>query len=236
MTICRPCRSSTPRFFKRRIAHDDRGVAAVEFALLLPLMLLIYLGTAEVSQALMATRKATDVAESLSDLVAEQEADAPLTDAEIADVFAAATAIMSPFPAVPLKMTVSSVTFSKSPKASTGFDAEPQWTITSNGGTPRPCQTLTPVADNSTPSPTTLPLGIYPTHGSAAASVSAIIADVVYTYTPTFGESLLAWSSTAGSMTFKHTTYMRPRNQSCVAYSGSTGIICTSNPTPCPSS
>ena len=209
--------------FSRRLVRDDRGMAAVEFALILPLLLTIYLGGAELSQGLITTRKSTNVAVALSNLVAEQAAGATLTDTEIADVFAAATAIMSPYSTASLKMTVSSVVFYH-PTGSTAFDAEPQWTITNNGGTPRPCQFLTSVANNSNPSPTTMPTGIYPAAGSAPAT--AIVADVSYTYTPALGGKLLAWSSKASSLTFRHTTYMRPRNQYLITYSGATGTVC----------
>ena len=208
----------------KRLAHDARGVAAVEFAIILPLMLTLYLGCAELTQGLVSTRKSTNVASALSDLVAAQAAGANLTDSQIADVFAAATAIMSPYSTTSLKMSVSSVEFVTHSGTSTGFDAKIRWTIISNGGTPRPCQILTPVANNSPPSPTTIPTGIYPASGSAQAT--AIIADAAYTYTPAFGSSLLAWSSTASGLTFKHTTYMRPRNQYAITYSGTTGTIC----------
>jgi Flp pilus assembly protein TadG len=222
MTVRLPRHLPSAPFF-RRLRRDDRGVAAVEFAIILPLMLTMYLGSAELSQGLITTRKSTNVASALSDLVAEQSAGATLTDSEIADVFAAATAIMSPYSTATLQMTVSSVAFVTDAKAATGFDAEIIWTITNNGGTPRPCQILTAVANNSNPSPTTVPTGIYPASGSAQAT--AIIGDTTYTYTPAFG-TLLAWSSKASSLTFKHTTYMRPRNQYSITYSGSTGTVC----------
>ena len=223
MTIRLPRHLPSAPFF-RRLMRDDRGVAAVEFAIILPLMLTLYLGSAELSQGLITTRKSTNVASALSDLVAEQAAGATLTDSEIADVFAAATAIMSPYSTTSLKMTVSSVEFVTDAKAATGFDAKIRWTITNNGGTPRPCQIMTAVANNSNPSATTIPTGIYPASGSAQAT--AIIGDVTYTYTPAIGGSLLAWSSTASSLTFRHTTYMRPRNQYSITYSGSTGTVC----------
>ena len=46
----------------RRFAADQSGVSAVEFAILLPLMLTMYLGGVEVSQAVSADRKTTLVA------------------------------------------------------------------------------------------------------------------------------------------------------------------------------
>ena len=43
----------------RRLASDQRGVSAVEFAMLLPLMLTLYLGGVEVSQGISIDRKVT---------------------------------------------------------------------------------------------------------------------------------------------------------------------------------
>ena len=55
----------------RRLLRDKRGVSAVEFAMLLPLMVTLYLGGVEVSQAVAIDRKVTLVARSLGDLVAQ---------------------------------------------------------------------------------------------------------------------------------------------------------------------
>ena len=53
----------------RRLIGDERGVSAVEFALLLPLMLTLYLGAVEVSQGIGADRKVTLTARTIGDLV-----------------------------------------------------------------------------------------------------------------------------------------------------------------------
>ena len=52
-----------------RLIGDERGVSAVEFALLLPLMLTLYLGAVEVSQGIRADRKVTLTARTIVDLV-----------------------------------------------------------------------------------------------------------------------------------------------------------------------
>ena len=55
----------------RRLIGDERGVSAVEFAMLLPLMLTLYLGAVEVSQGIGADRKVTLTARTIADLVSQ---------------------------------------------------------------------------------------------------------------------------------------------------------------------
>jgi Flp pilus assembly protein TadG len=206
-----------------RARDEQSGIAAVEFALILPLMLTLYIGTAELTNAIMASRKETLVSRTLSDLVAQQPASTNIGDSDFTSIFAAATAIMSPFSATNLKMTITSVEFVANSKAAsgTGYDAKPRWTVTQNGGTKRPCAVLTMVANTATPSSTTMPTGIY-------QSGSVIVADTSYTYTPAFGSSFMSWDSSG--ITFSHTTYMRPRNTTLITYSSTsppaTATIC----------
>ena len=54
----------------RRIAADRRAVSAVEFALLLPLMLTLFIGGNEVSQAMTIYRKISRTGSTLGDLAA----------------------------------------------------------------------------------------------------------------------------------------------------------------------
>ena len=52
---------------------DRRGLSAVEFALLLPLMLTLYLGGVEVSNAVAADRKVAIVARTVADLASRMK-------------------------------------------------------------------------------------------------------------------------------------------------------------------
>ena len=70
----------------RRFAGDRRGASAVEFALIAPFMILLYLGAVEIILALSIDRKITSAASALADLVAQDDV---ITDGEMADIMTA---------------------------------------------------------------------------------------------------------------------------------------------------
>ena len=73
--------------------RDHKGVAAVEFAIILPLMLIFFIGVVETATALTANRKTTAVASTVADLAAQA---ITLSDSDIFDIFGAARSIMQP--------------------------------------------------------------------------------------------------------------------------------------------
>jgi Flp pilus assembly protein TadG len=77
-----------------RLARDTRAVAAVEFALILPLMLVLYLGGVEGAQLYSVDRKVATIAGTVADLVARTKGVLPT--ASLDDYFEAATNILQP--------------------------------------------------------------------------------------------------------------------------------------------
>lgn len=78
----------------RKFPGHEAGVAAVEFALIVPMLLIAYLGATDLTQALAIDRKLGTLASTVSDIVAQTDAiEGPQVDA----YFNAATAIMRPF-------------------------------------------------------------------------------------------------------------------------------------------
>jgi Flp pilus assembly protein TadG len=106
-------------------AADQRGVSAVEFAILLPLMLTLYLGGAEISQAVSADRKTTLVAHTVGDLTAQAS---NVASSDVTNIFSAATAVAYPLSSSSLTVTLSSVCID-----STGTRATIGWSQTLNG-------------------------------------------------------------------------------------------------------
>lgn len=97
-------RIRTSRF--ARMIRDRRGAAAVEFAIIAPVMLTTFFGIAEVSQGVALDRKVVQTARSLSDLVAQSTA---VNSADMTNIFNAAAAILTPYSTAPLHAKVSAV-------------------------------------------------------------------------------------------------------------------------------
>jgi Flp pilus assembly protein TadG len=108
----------------RRLAGDQRGVSAVEFALLLPLMLSMYLGSVELSQGISAQRKVTVTSRTICDLVSQV---ASINNSDMTNALNAASSVMAPFPVGNLKVTVSSV------KIDASGNATIEWSDSLNG-------------------------------------------------------------------------------------------------------
>ena len=146
--------------FARRFAGDKRGVSAVEFALLLPLMVTLFLGSTEVSQAISASRKVTLVSRTVADLVSQV---ATVNNSSMSDILKASSAITSPFSADGLMVTVSCVDIDANGKATIG------WSDTLNG------------TAHGVGSAVTLPAALN------VANTSLIWTEVQYNYKPTIG-------------------------------------------------
>jgi Flp pilus assembly protein TadG len=165
----------------RRLAslqRDERGVSVVEFAMLLPLMVTLYLGVVEVSQGVSIHRKVTLTARTVADLASQVSS---INNTDMTNLLNASAAVIAPFPAGPLKVTVTAVAIDANGVAKVA------WSDTLNG---------TKHAVNSSVSlPTALKV----------PNTQLIWSEVSYTYVPTIGHVI------TGSLNLNDRIYMRPR-------------------------
>ena len=140
-----------------RFVLDRRGVSAVEFALVAPMMIALYFGCVEISDGVAVDRKVSLTSAALANLVAQSTA---LTSTDMSNILDASTAIVQPYSSSNLKMTVSCLSIDGSKNVTT------KWQATRNGGT-----------GMSLTVPTDLKL----------ANTQLILAQVSYAYKPIVG-------------------------------------------------
>lgn len=91
----------------RRFLPDTRAVAAVEFALVAPVLIFAYLGMADITMGLMAARKTSHVAATIGDLASQSD---NLTAANFTDLWTIGSSLLQPFDtSTGLKMRVTEV-------------------------------------------------------------------------------------------------------------------------------
>lgn len=79
----------------RKLWRDNRGVAAIEFALLLPLLVVLLIGSLEVTFKIWSTQKAEKLSVTLADVVAQSQT---VTMSDLASLTDTVDRIMDPFP------------------------------------------------------------------------------------------------------------------------------------------
>jgi len=88
------------------MADARSGLAAIEFALLSPVLIAFFFGTVELCSALTCHQKVTSVASTAADLVSQNS---QITNADMTNIFAALNAIIYPYPSTGAKIVISSV-------------------------------------------------------------------------------------------------------------------------------
>jgi len=104
-SILRYCPAAV-EFFRSR-----RGLAAVEFAILLPLMLMLYLGSFEISQAVSLQRQVALTASTVANIVTQYASISQSND--IPDILQASVTVLTPHPASNAVVTVSCIQIDK---------------------------------------------------------------------------------------------------------------------------
>lgn len=86
------------------MVEDSSGIAATEFAVIVPVMLVMFFGTVEFSSAIAVDRKVTLMARTLSDLTSQSLS---VNDTDLTGFFAASKGVMTPYPSTPTQSTIS---------------------------------------------------------------------------------------------------------------------------------
>jgi Flp pilus assembly protein TadG len=98
---------SRARSCLRRFARDRTGVSAVEFALMLPVMLTLYIGAVEVGNGYAISFKSTLAARTVTDLASQYIS---IYNSDMTNILGAASTVLTPYPNANVVVTLSEVT------------------------------------------------------------------------------------------------------------------------------
>lgn len=147
--------------FIQKFCKNEDGVAALEFALTLPLLTILYFGMIEISLLVEADRRVTATTSTIADLVARTP---EVNYCEIDDIFYASSRIIKSSDANLVKMRITSI--AEDPNSG---KAKVEWSQGRGGQT-----------GHASGTEMTVEKGIMPTNGSV------ILAEVEYTYDTPF--------------------------------------------------
>lgn len=169
-----------------RLARDTRGVSLIEFAIVLPFLILLFTGSFQLSDAVAANRKVTMAARTIADLTSQYTV---VSDSDLDTILNASQQVLAPYSASAATMTVTLV------KTDAFGRSTVDWSDgkNANGLTPGSSFNLPPAIKQ--------------------AGTSLIVAQVVYTYKPTFGATYI------GKIPLTETIIMSPRGSSTITHS-----------------
>jgi len=192
-----PVTETTKACIRARLAiagffEDRSGVGAVEFAMLLPLMLVAFFGTVEFSSGLAVDRKVSLVARAIANVTSQGT---QATSADLTGYFLAGNKIMTPY-AVP-NMTISELYIDPA-----SGNARVQW---SQGNAPRAISSIVAI-------PSSL-IARNPVTNAINPSQYVIFSEVNTLYQPAVG-----YVMAPSGVTLSDIAYAIPRQSTCVFY------------------
>jgi hypothetical protein len=209
-----------------RFGRDRRGVAIVEFAVIVPVMILLSAVAFDLVRYVIYIRKVELAASTMADLMARNDT-GTVTQTDILAISRAQLVIFPEAMAVAsdtnvsvwslLKWSISGVQFKTTSGCTSNCIYVP--TVSWTSGHKRPCLIpLLPAPNTDPPKPTTMPIETF-------APGFLVVADVVFSYKPVIAQSVV------GSVNITKSFYFKPRYVSTISFDPSGG---TSSANACP--
>jgi Flp pilus assembly protein TadG len=173
------------------LRDDTKGVSAVEFAMIIPLMFVMFFGMLDLSNGFAVDRKISQISQGIADLASRYTT---LAETDVTNFFIIADAMLTPYDKTQLKATISQVYIDPSTKT-----AKVVW---SRGDEKKNVGTVVSVPTN---------LIVKDAAGNYLPNQYLILGEANYKYVPTIG-----WVVPKGGLTLTDAMYTRPRQTSCV--------------------
>ena len=200
----------------RRFIASRGGVAAVEFALIMPVLLILFLSSYDVGNAIivyMKVRAATYELAAITNQYGTTVSNAgQISTTIMSTITAAGSSVLSPYSSTPLTIVLTQL------KATSNTQATVSWSYALNGTAYTTGTTFslpTNMANNTCGSGNYS--GTSPPSGSGGCYL--ILSQVSYTYTPMFGAFM------TGTLTLSDSLYVAPRSTQCIQYNSVPALV-----------
>ncbi len=193
-------------FRLREFRADEEAVAAIEFAIVLPFMLLLCMGGVELGNGLAINVKVTETVHTIADIVSQNKC---VTTAQVTGILSASSKVLSPYDSTKAVVTVSEVQ-----PTGDGLTAKVIWSQSLNG-TARTAGTTVNLPTALTGVPT---------------SSGLILGEATYFYTPNLGYTI------SGTVALGDAYYLYPRQTTFVPALTSGQTTPSAPTTSCPTS
>jgi Flp pilus assembly protein TadG len=176
-----------------RFIASTRGLAAIEFAMIMPVLLIMFLSSFDGANAIAIYMKVRAATYTLAAVTNQYGiGNDSISTSTMTSITGATGAVLAPYSSSPTVVTISQI------KATSATNATVSWSYSVNGTALAGTYTLpTNFAKNTCG-------GTYPCY--------VILASVSYTYTPLFGSYM------TGPITLSDSLYVTPRISTCVQY------------------
>jgi Flp pilus assembly protein TadG len=176
----------------RRFIASTRGIAAIEFAMIMPVLTVVFLGSYDGGRAIAVYMKVRSATYTL-DAITNQYTTIQSTDMQA--IVGATSVVLAPFSSTPVVVVISQI------EIKAGGKATVSWSYSLNG---------TALAQGST---VTIPAGLVASSNTCGTYPCYLIfGQVSYTYTPLFG------FFGSGGITLADSLYVTPRISACIFY------------------
>lgn len=188
---------AAPTNICRRFSASTRGVAAIEFAIMMPVLALLFLASFDAGNAIAIYMKVRAATYTLAAITNQYTTIQPT---DMTAITGATAAVLAPYSSTPTVVVITQV------KATSASAATVSWSYSPTNGDA--------LAQGS---PVTLPANFVTNTCSNVSSTNpcyVIAAQVTYTFTPTFGYFI------THSLNLSDNIYVTPRSSKCIIYNG----------------
>ncbi|MEZ0221502.1 MAG: TadE/TadG family type IV pilus assembly protein [Tardiphaga sp.] len=178
------------------LRDDTRGVSAVEFAMIIPLIFLMFFGMLDLTNGFAIDRKVSQISQGMADLASRYTT---LAETDVSNFFIIADAMLTPYDKTQLKASISQVYIDPSTKIAKVVWTRGDFLV---GKVVRKVSDIVSVPTN---------LIVKDANGNYLPNQYLILGEANYDYVPTIG-----WVVPKGGLALSDAMFTRPRQTSCV--------------------